>query len=230
MRIEEYRELTVLEELSVNPSVTQRHLANRLHVALGLANLMLRRLVKKGCVKVVSVQGNRINYLLTPVGLSEKSRLTYEYLEYSLHLYREVRRILTDALARVVAAGGRRVVFFGVSEIAEIAYLTLKELGLELVGVIDDRTDRSRFLGVAVTSFEDLSGLAFDCGIVSALNGHLETIRRQLMHYGVPDSKVLFIEHQGPRVRLVAPAESQEHLPSRGAAVPQHGVAITDGH
>jgi len=203
MNVESYRELTVLQELSANPAATQRHLAHRLHVALGLTNLMLRRLVKKGYVTVVGARGNRIRYLLTPVGLAEKSRLTYEYLEYSLHLYREVRRILTDALARVVAGGGRRIVFFGAGEIAEIAYLTIKELGLELVGVVDEHAERDRFLGVPVTSYEELGGLAFDCGIVSALNGSLEAIRQRLLRHGVPEGKVIIIEHQGPRVRLV---------------------------
>ena len=121
-----YRELKVLEELSANPSLTQRTLSSRLEVALGLTNLMIRRLVKKGYVKVVSTQKNRIRYFLTPSGITEKTRLTYEYLEYSLHLYREVRRLLTDTLSQVAAGGGRRVVFFGTSEVAEITYLTIK--------------------------------------------------------------------------------------------------------
>jgi DNA-binding MarR family transcriptional regulator len=208
MKAESYRELKVLEELAVNPSVTQRHLANRLEVALGLTNLMLRRLVKKGYIKVVNAPGNRIKYLLTPNGLTEKSRLTYEYLEYSLHLYREVRRLLTDALSRVVAAGGRRIVFFGTSEVAEIGYLTIRELGLELVGVIDGRAAGSRFLGFEVQPFAALTDLAFDCGIVSALNGGLDEIRGELAARGVPDGKVIIIEHHGPRVRLVGPAAS----------------------
>lgn len=204
MKTEDYRELKVLEELSLNPAATQRHLANRLEVALGLTNLMLRRLAKKGYIKVVSARGHRIRYLLTPSGLSEKSRLTYEYLEYSLHLYREVRRVLTDALSRVLASGGRRVVFFGASEIAEVAYLTIKELGLELIAVVDESGGRDRFLGLPVLGFEAVDQLAFDCGIVSALNGGVDAIQRRLAGLGVPEGKVLVIEHDRSRVRLLA--------------------------
>lgn len=203
MKVEDYRELKVLEELSVNPAATQRHLAHRLEVALGLANLMLQRLAKKGYIKVVNARGHRIRYLLTPSGISEKSRLTYEYLEYSLHLYREVRQILTDALSRVLASGGRRVVFFGVSEIAEVAYLTIKELGLELVAVVDESGGRERFLGLPVLRFEEANRLPFDCGIVSALNGGLEDIQRRLAGLGVPEGKILVIEHDRSRVRLI---------------------------
>lgn len=204
MKTEAYRELKVLEELSANPSLTQRHLAKQIELALGLTNLMIRRLVKKGYVKIVSVRKNRIRYFLTPSGIAEKTRLSYEFLEYSLHLHREVRRILTDTLAQVVAANGRRVVFFGTGEIAEIAYLTIKELGLELVGVVDDQAVGRNFLGFPVMRSEDVASLSFDCGIVSALNGGMEATRQRLVALGIPEGKVVVIEHRGPRVRLVA--------------------------
>ena len=203
METEAYRELKVLEELSANPSLTQRTLATRLEVALGLTNLMIRRLVKKGYVKVVSTRKNRIDYFLTPSGITEKTRLTYEYLQYSLHLYREVRRLLTDALSQVAASGGRRVVFFGTSEVAEITYLTIKELGLELVGVVDDQEAGTKFLGLPVMRLQDMNSLSFDCGIVSALNGSPVTMQEQLSSLGIPEAKILVIEHQGPRLRLL---------------------------
>lgn len=209
MKSEAYRKLQVLEELSANPSLTQRHLANRLEVALGLTNLMIRRLVKKGYVKVVNAPRNRIRYLLTPMGLTEKTRLTYEYLEYSLHLYREVRRILTDTLTRVVASGGRRVVFFGASEIAEITYVTIKELGLELVGVIDDEMAGQKFLGLTVMPFQETAKLSFDCGIISALDGSRETVRERLAALGIPEQKIVAIEHQGPRIWLMPSGRGQ---------------------
>lgn len=205
MNTEAYRELAVLDELSTNPSVTQRHLANRLELALGLTNLMIRRLVKKGYVKVVSVRKNRIRYFLTPTGILEKTRLSYEFLEYSLHLHRQVRRILTETLAQGAAAGGRRVVFFGAGEIAEIAYLTVKELGLELVGVVDEEAAGKTFLGLPVLRLQDLERLSFDFGIVSVLNGGLEGLRRRLSECGVPEHKMYVIEHQGPRVQLIGP-------------------------
>ena len=203
MNAESFRELKVLEELSADPSLTQRTLANRLEVALGLTNLMIRRLIKKGHVKVVSTQRNRIGYFLTPSGITEKTRLTYEYLEYSLHLYREVRRLITHTLSQVAASGGRRVVFFGASEIAEVTYLTIKELGLELVGVVDDQVAGTKFLGLPVIRLQETNALSFDCGIVSALSGSSEKVQAQLSVMGIPTEKILVIDHQGPRIRLL---------------------------
>ena len=205
MNPEAYRELKVLEELSVNPTLTQRHLAKELQVALGLTNLMIRRLVKKGYVEAVNVKKNRIQYLITPTGIAEKTRLSYEFLEYSLHLYREVRRVLSETLAQALVAGGRRVVFFGVGEVAEIAYVTIKELGLELVGVIDDQAVGKRFLGLPVRPLEDVPRLSFDCGIVSSLDGGLDALQHRLQDLGVPDHKIIVIHRNRHHVHAVIP-------------------------
>ena len=82
------RALFVLQEVEQNPILTQRALSQKLGVALGLTNLYLKRLVRKGHIKITTFPKNRIRYLLTPRGIKEKSRLTYEYLQYSLTYYR----------------------------------------------------------------------------------------------------------------------------------------------
>jgi len=206
MDAESYRELKVLEELSANSSITQRHLALKLEVALGLANLMMHRLVKKGYIKVVNIQSNRIKYLLTPHGLSEKTRLTYEYLEYSLHLYRSVRRVLKEALEPVAETGRKAIVLLGVGEIAEIIFLTLKELNMDLVAVADDRLKGGSFLGVPVLGLEEIASCTFDFAIVSVLRNDSEDYSQRLKVLGVEEEKIMRIEQQGPVIRAVLPA------------------------
>src|SRR6266567_8979283 len=98
MDIEAHRDLKLLEAVEADSRVTQRSLATRLGIALGLTNVYLRRLARKGYIKCVNVQSNRISYLITPRGIAEKARLTYEFMDYSLHLYREVRRHLGNVL------------------------------------------------------------------------------------------------------------------------------------
>src|SRR6266536_1839150 len=130
MDIEAHRDLQLLEAVEANARVTQRTLAGKLGIALDLTNIYIRRLVRKGYIKCVNVQSNRIAYLITPRGVAEKARLTYEFMDYSLHLYRDVRRHLGNVL-QGCAAESQRVAIFGKGEAAELAYLSLKELGLE---------------------------------------------------------------------------------------------------
>src|SRR5204863_3086024 len=136
MDIEARRHLRLLEAVEEDSRVTQRGLAVKLGIALGLTNIYLKRLVHKGYIKCVNVQSNRLSYLITPRGIAEKVRLTYEFMDYSLHLYGEVRQHLRQVLQECAAAGSR-VAIFGRGEAAELAYLSLKECGLEPIAIFD---------------------------------------------------------------------------------------------
>src|SRR6266536_1570953 len=125
MNVEARRELTVLEAVAGNQHITQRNLAGKLGVALGLTNIYLKRLIRKGYIKCVNVQSNRLLYLITPQGIAEKSRLTYEFMDYSLHLHREARQHLSEVLRPCRDAGARRIAVYGIGEAAELAYLSL---------------------------------------------------------------------------------------------------------
>src|SRR5947207_5498946 len=125
MDIASRRDLTVLDAIAENRHITQRSLAAKLGVALGLTNIYLKRLIRKGYIKCVNVQSNRLLYLITPQGIAEKTRLTYEFMDYSLHLYREVRQHLTHVLRPCRHEGRSRIAVFGTGEAAELAYLSL---------------------------------------------------------------------------------------------------------
>lgn len=76
MKIQTEAELKVLQALELNPSASQRQLADQLGLSLGKINYCLRALVDVGLVKAQNFQGNSnkkaYRYLLTPSGLSEK--------------------------------------------------------------------------------------------------------------------------------------------------------------
>ena len=96
-RKEETATLEILQAIENKRDVTQRHLADRLDVALGLANSYLKRSVRKGLVKIQQAPANRYFYYLTPQGFAEKSRLTAQYLSTSFDFYRQA----SDSLRKV---------------------------------------------------------------------------------------------------------------------------------
>src|SRR5262249_40458394 len=107
------RDLRLLTAIEEGTPLTQRALAERLCVALAPANPCLKRLARKGYIKVFHFNARpaarkRLRYLLTPKGLAEKSRLTYEHMVYSLHLYRRTRQTLRESLGRLSVAGLER--------------------------------------------------------------------------------------------------------------------------
>src|SRR6266849_501649 len=133
----------ILTAIEADHGVSQRRLAHRLGIALGLTNLLLRRIIAKGWVKVVHIQRNRVSYLLTPAGIAAKAKLTREYLEGTLQFYAEARERVRDRFAELSrqltseSVASKRIVFYGEGEVAEIGYVSLQETDLQLVGVVD---------------------------------------------------------------------------------------------
>lgn len=183
------RELQVLETLAANEEITQRSLAAKVGIALGLANLCIKRLVRKGFVKCVNVQSNRILYLITPQGILEKSRLAYEYVDYSLHVYREVREHLRAVLQPLITSSVKAIAIYGTGEAAELAYLSIKELGLEPTAVFDGGGDRE-FLGMPVHHIRDHSTFAYDLLVVATF-AKPSPVMRQLVDLGVSPAKLI---------------------------------------
>jgi DNA-binding Lrp family transcriptional regulator len=187
MDIEAHRDLKMLEAVEQDSRITQRNLATKLGIALGLTNIYLKRLVRKGYIKCVNMQSNRITYLITPRGISEKARLMYEFMDYSLHLYGAVRQHLRAALANCAAAD-RRVAIYGRGEAAEIAYLSLREAGLEPVAIFDERNGHE-FLGMPVRPIAEHEQVAYDLMIVATLEGSGAQLA-SLIRLGIPKDKL----------------------------------------
>jgi len=186
MDVETHRDLRLLEAVHEDSRVTQRGLASKLGIALGLANVYLKRMIHKGYIKCVNVRPNRISYLITPRGISEKARLTYEFIDYSLNLYGEVRHHLREAM-QDCAAAGKRVAIFGSGEAAELAYLSLKESGMEPVAIFDHQGGRV-FLGMPVRPIQDHVNVDHDLMIVATLDRSRE-VSAELSRAGVPKDK-----------------------------------------
>jgi predicted ArsR family transcriptional regulator len=128
------RDMLLLEHIESDPDITQASLADNLGVAVGTVNWHLKRLVSKGYVKVKRAQRRKLRYIITPQGISLRARLTVEYVERSMRLYRQTRQQVSDLLDQVVAAGHEAVRIEvqqqGPDDIADICRLTCLEKGL----------------------------------------------------------------------------------------------------
>jgi predicted transcriptional regulator len=197
--MDSYRSLLLLTEIAAEESLSQRELSRRLGIALGLVNSYLKNLVAKGYVRITSFPRNRYGYLLTPQGIAEKSRLAYQHLSYFTSLYKITRQDYLDLFRRLYASGVRSVSFCGVDEVAEIAYLSLRETGLELAAVMDDDHEGESFFDTGVSSLEQgLAGERRQIIITSVKKG--DSLAAELLRRGIDEREIL---------RAGAPAASE---------------------
>jgi DNA-binding MarR family transcriptional regulator len=131
------RELVLLEQIERDPDITQASLAAQLGVAVGTVNWHIKRFVAKGYVKVKRAQRRKLRYIITPEGLAFRARLTVNYIETSMNLYRRTRLRVRELLAEVKGAGYDQVYVTGEGDIADICRLTCLEQSVRLA----DRTD-----------------------------------------------------------------------------------------
>lgn len=127
------RELILLEQIEHDPDVTQASLAAQLGVAVGTVNWHLKRLISKGYVKVKRAQRRKLRYIITPEGIAFRARLTINYIDQSMRLYRRVRQRVRELLVEVEQAGYDQVRIQGEGDIADICRLTCLEQGVHIV-------------------------------------------------------------------------------------------------
>lgn len=134
--------LDLLDAIEQQDDVSQRHLAQHMGIALGLANTYLKRCVKKGWVKITTAPANRYLYYLTPTGFSEKARLTSEFLTTSLTLVRQSGDAYLSVYQQCLEEGCSQVIFVGLSDLTEMAYLRVLDKPLEILGVYQREIDK----------------------------------------------------------------------------------------
>jgi DNA-binding MarR family transcriptional regulator len=182
----------LMGELARDGGSSQRELSHRLNLSLGLVNTFLKRLVGKGYFKVKTMPRNRLKYFLTPEGLARKTRLTADYLRYSVNFYRDIKQLLLNKFAEMEGKQVKRILFFGAGEVAELAYLYLQLTHLELVGLVDDDKKGKLFFGYVIKGAESVFHMDWDMILLTRVE-NTEEIIRNLTQSGIGTERIAAI-------------------------------------
>ena len=167
--------LSILEAIENKNDMTQRHLADNLGVALGLANSYLKRCVKKGLVKIHQAPANRYLYYLTPKGFSEKSRLTTQYLSTSFEFYRRAGDSCKEIFIQCDEDNLKKILLIGSSELTEIAVLRSHEFKLDIVGIYHPTSTSEKIVNIPIIKESDQLP-EYDVAVITELSNIDQTI------------------------------------------------------
>ncbi len=155
---DEQKHLEILSLIEQDGMITQKEIADHLGVAIGLVNSFVKRMVRRGYIRIKRVPKRRYLYMLTPKGVSEKGRLTIRFIQDSLKLYRDYRTKCKEIFYELVQDGVPEVYLVGTGDLAEIAYLSMQEVGIEVVHVFERENEKvgKRFFGKEIFPLEEL--------------------------------------------------------------------------
>ena len=93
-------EFDILRKISKEPKINQRELAKQLGLSLGKIKYCIRALKKKGLIKINNFKKNKrkLDYLynLTPKGVSQKTRITINFMKKKMEEYDELQSELKN--------------------------------------------------------------------------------------------------------------------------------------
>jgi DNA-binding Lrp family transcriptional regulator len=167
---ERMRDLRLLEEIEQNPRVSQRELSHKFGIALGVTNACIKRMARRGLIRLKGFPPRRIAYYVTPKGFAEKSKLTLHFLSYNIQHYAEMKKLISKKLLEMQADGVKRVLLYGVGDEMEVAYITLQGVNLSLVGIGDeDEKNWGKIIfGYRVAGSKELRSLKADAVLITS--------------------------------------------------------------
>jgi EPS-associated MarR family transcriptional regulator len=86
----------ILRDLSRNPSISQREIAQKNGISLGKVNYAIKSLVEKGYIKLQNFKGSKNKrkymYILTPEGMYVKAKLTVDFFKWKMEEYERIKK------------------------------------------------------------------------------------------------------------------------------------------
>jgi len=151
------KHLDTLLELKENPSLSQRSLAQKLNISLGLTNSILQNLIHRGLIKAKKMTGRKILYLITPKGMVQTTNFIYDRVRETQHYYQYAKDLLTTHFTNLYDKGERKAAIYGTGQLAEITYLSLLDSPLKLHSILTDdpACPQQKFLGHEILTLSE---------------------------------------------------------------------------
>lgn len=115
---------------------------------------------------------HKIGYYLTPKGFAEKAKLTLHLISWTVQHYSTLKDIIGKKLLEMENSGVKSIVFYGISDEMEIAYITLQGVKLKLVGIVEDENkmiDKKEIFGFELKDISQIEMMKPDAVLITSL-------------------------------------------------------------
>lgn len=119
----------------------QRKIAESTGFSLGMTNILLKRLVQKGYIKVVAMNGRTLRYILTPRGFKEKLDRSFDFFVNSIKYLNEIRDRILMLLEKHPDV--EMIYVLGKNELSEIVIDALRHAQVSYVDLAEGEVQES---------------------------------------------------------------------------------------
>lgn len=161
--------LDILESVDRDGIRPQRGRASEVGIALGLVNAYLKFCIHKGYLKARKISPRTYQYMLTPTGFAEKSRLALSRLSTALEFVHASRGDYAALFAQAQERGWRTVVIVTASQLTEICAICALEHNIRIAAIVDAGAGQERMLGAPVHDGFEAITESFDGAVIADL-------------------------------------------------------------
>ena len=123
----EEREFELINIIGAQLGSNQRDLSRHLDLSLGLTNMILRRLIAKGYIRMRQLNKRKVEYLLTPKGFAEKTRKSIKYTLKTINSIGLIKERLKKIIRELYERGERKFFLLGDSDLVVLVEMGFKE-------------------------------------------------------------------------------------------------------
>lgn len=169
----DFKEISILkfyELIEADYDHTQRSISKLLGISLGNVNKMIKDLAAVGDIEIQKNSKNRVRYLLSEKGYGEKVKLTHKYMSFLLTFFNDIKERIQSVYDELNQQNAHSIVFYGVGDFAELAFVLLQKTSLELIGVIDPNEFGHQFYGMPILHPSQVSKLLYDKIVITSFD------------------------------------------------------------
>lgn len=123
------REFELVNIIGAELGANQRDISRMMDLSLGMTNMLIRRLIAKGFIRIQQLNQRKVEYILTPKGASEKTRKSINYTLKTINSLGLIRNRLKEVVTKLDQQGYRKFYILGKSDFAALVEMALKENG-----------------------------------------------------------------------------------------------------
>ena len=125
------REFELINIVGANLGANQRNLSQLMNLSLGMTNMLIRRLISKGYIRIKQLNKKKVEYMLTPKGFSEKVQKSIKYTLKTIHSISLIKNHTKDIILKSYEKGERDFYVLGSSDLAALIEMAIRDTHLE---------------------------------------------------------------------------------------------------